>query len=150
MVLAFAARRRRCPSVNRKRFPRSCSRSPRSTRKLRFLLLQVLDDVLLTEIHPSGKHQHEKLQLQSVHGVERTSAGMQEVGRDRRPRRCAKSWNCSRFALAEFLRRTRSNRRKAQQFRGAQILRAHRTPFLPAHGYSGKLAGNRDRGRRNA
>ena len=31
------------------------------------LLLQVLDDVLLTAIHPSGEDQHEKLKLQRVH-----------------------------------------------------------------------------------
>jgi hypothetical protein len=36
------------------------------------LLLEILDDVLLAAIHPSGEKQHQKLKLQCVHRVERT------------------------------------------------------------------------------
>ena len=40
------------------------------------LLLQLLDDVLLTAIHPSGEEQHQKLKLQSVHGPQRMSVSV--------------------------------------------------------------------------
>jgi hypothetical protein len=40
------------------------------------LLLQVLDDVLLIAIHPSGEDQHQKLKLQSVHGPQRISVSV--------------------------------------------------------------------------
>jgi hypothetical protein len=40
------------------------------------LFLQVLDDVLLIAIHPSGEDQHQKLKLQSVHGPQRISVSV--------------------------------------------------------------------------
>ena len=40
------------------------------------LLLQVLDDVLLTAIHPSGEGPHQKLKLQSVHTAQHISVSV--------------------------------------------------------------------------
>ncbi len=40
------------------------------TRKLRFLLLEIFDYVLLVPIDPASEDQHQKLQRQSVHQCE--------------------------------------------------------------------------------
>jgi len=66
------------------------------------------DDVLLTPIHSSGDDQHQELELQSVHGPERTPVRMSDVGREQRPCQLPRFRNCSRFCSADFSRRTGS------------------------------------------
>lgn len=49
------------------------------TRKLRFLLLEVLDHILLASIDPASEDQHQKLQRQSVHRAELRPAKPEEM-----------------------------------------------------------------------
>ncbi len=49
------------------------------------LLLQILDDVLSTAIHPSGENLDQILKLQRVDRAERGSRGVPKTGRE--PRR---------------------------------------------------------------
>jgi len=54
------------------------------TRKLRFLLLEIVDYVLLVPIDPASEDQHQKLKRQSVHRPESRPANLGEMGRNRR------------------------------------------------------------------
>jgi hypothetical protein len=66
------------------------------------LLLQVLDDILLTAIHPSREDQHQKLELQSVHELEDRPIRVPEVSRGRRPPALPDARDPSPSASAEF------------------------------------------------
>ncbi len=50
------------------------------TRKLRFLLLEIFDHVLLVSIGPASEDQHQKLQRQSVHLPESRPPNLGEMG----------------------------------------------------------------------
>jgi hypothetical protein len=66
------------------------------------LLLQVLDDILLTTIHPSREGQHQKLKLEPIHGLEGSSGAWRAAG-GYRPFDTQESDRIhSRFRSAEF------------------------------------------------
>jgi hypothetical protein len=53
-------------------------------RKLRLLLLEIFDHVLLVAIDPASEDQHQKLQRQSVHLPESRPPKLGELGRNHR------------------------------------------------------------------
>jgi hypothetical protein len=44
------------------------------------LLLQILDDALLTAIHPPGEDHQQKMKLKTAHQIQHTSVLVKEVG----------------------------------------------------------------------
>ena len=54
------------------------------TRKLRFLLLEIFDHVLLVSIDPASEDQHQKLKRQSDHLSESRPPNLEKMGRNHR------------------------------------------------------------------
>ncbi len=52
------------------------------TRKLRFLLLEIFNHVVLVSIDPASEDQHQKLQRQSVHRIDSRAEELGEMGRN--------------------------------------------------------------------
>jgi hypothetical protein len=65
------------------------------TRKLRFLLSEIFNHVVLVSIDPASEDQHQKLQRQSVYRPESRRPNLGEMGRNRRPSARLHSGICS-------------------------------------------------------
>jgi hypothetical protein len=63
-----------------KSFPAKLLPQGSVTQKLRFLLLEIFDHILLVSIDPASEDQHQKLKRQSVHRSEFRPSNLQEIG----------------------------------------------------------------------
>ncbi len=121
---------RREPSTLRIRegesFPAQLLPQRSVTRKLRFLLLEVFDHILLMAIHPAGEDQHQELKRQRVNRSQFRPAELDEVARKQRlsDRLRGRIFGC--FASADFWHTTRMPDDEAKRIRAR-----HRGPSAP-------------------
>jgi hypothetical protein len=87
------------------------------TRKLRFLLLEIFDHVLLVSIDPASEDRHQKLERQSVHQCEFGPATTEQIGRNRRfdDRLSIRNRTC--FSSADFWHTTGKSWELASELR---------------------------------
>ena len=120
------------------------------TRKLRFLLLEVFEHVLLVPTHPAGEDHYQKLEWKRVHRFQFRPSGLTKMGRKHLSNESLSARNHENFSSADFWHTTGWRRGRDSNFRfGFGETRRSQSRRISSESKSSDFARDRERGPRS-